>query len=636
MRREFGEIWRDNWQPLALAGLITLLAGVFNWRNNLSIAGASIWLTSLGLWLFVLAPTFLFPRRVRMALLALLALAAALVLFSNQIYFRYYRDFITSTTLVFAGQVYGVRNSILPLAKITDLVYFLPLSIPLLYLLRSAPRGAWTFFPSLSKAVVTASLGVGLFSYGYLPLAEQWRNNDVNWDGNFPYVQKLGMFSYYVFEGQRYLAHKSSDVVVDEVALERIQGHFNALSRRPNALTGVGGGMNLLAVQLESFESFPIGLSIKGQEVTPNLNRLAQDSLYFPNIFYQTARGNTSDAEFLFNNSLLPWRHASVNWLFPGNDYFSLPRLLKQRGYSTVAFHAFDKIYWNREFMYPRMGFEAFYSQDSYKKDEIINLGLSDESFYRQSMAILARKSEPFYAQMVSLTSHHPYKMPQSHQVLDLPGDLPDYVKGYLHSVHYADKAVGTLLRELESKGLKERTILAIYGDHAGISESHHRDVLRLQGRDSGEQGEFAKMALQTVPLIIHVPGSGQRDTLEHVGGQVDILPTLSNILGIEGEGLFMGQDLLETPRKPVLLTARFPLGSFADDEAIFVAAPDGRLESGAYYDRKQGRPLAPELASEKVKQVLEMYDVSQQVIRHNLLPRLRGEGADDSLVLVP
>lgn len=615
-----------SWEPFLLAGLLTSLTYLFNWRNHFPIDSSDLLVCSVGLWLAVLAPAAMLSRRYRTLAFLGIAVLAAVVLIANQIYYRYYQDFITMSSLILVGQVYGVRDSLLPLAKPTDIAYLFPAFLFGGLYLRQKKSLVSKRFSGLTTALLMGLLGLGLFTSRFAPMLVQWGNGGL-WDGNHTFVRQAGLFTFHVFDAQRFVSRKLSTSTLDPETLEWINHFFAQRVRQQNALTAIGSGMNLMVVQLESFESFPIGLTVGGQEITPNLNRLSNESLFFPNIYYQTAKGNTSDAEFMLNNSLLPLRDASVNWLYPENEYYSLPILLKSRGYSSVAFHGFNKIFWNRAFMYPRLGFDAFYSESSFQRDEVINIGLSDESFYRQSLEFLSNHPEPFYAQLVALTSHHPFRIPEAHRSLVLPSSLSEELRDYLHAVHYADKAVGSLLRGLEERGLDKRTIIAIYGDHEGISLTHFRDIRRLQGRHDSKQDELVKTTLQTIPLFIRVPGSAQRGTFEQVGGQVDILPTLANILGLEGEGIFLGQDLLEAPRKPTPLTGRYPLGSFTDDGTVYIASPEGPLALGSYYDRLTEESLDPSLAADKYREVLEMYQSSQYVIKHNLIPQLRERG---------
>lgn len=618
--REFGDV-------LLLVSLLTLMAYLFNWSNAFPVQSIDLLLCSVGIWFLLLAGTIVLPRRARRFVLLGVAVLASVLLISNQIYYRYYNDVVTLTSLSFAGQVFGVSRSILPLARWADVGYLLPILVMGLLARRKSRPFSRRPLPLLLTMFTFAGTGLALFYKGYQPNRVKW-GADINWDGNHPFVRQVGLYAFYVFDYQRYASHKAGANTIDPEVVGQIKSYFDSRELTTNALTGVGKGMNLLVVQLESFESFPVGLSVEGQEVTPHLNRLAKESYYFPNVYYQTARGNTSDAEFMLNNSLLPLRFASINWMYPENTYHSLPFMLSKRGYSALAFHGYNKIYWNRVFMYPQLGFERFFSQDAFLKDDMVNLGLSDESFYRQSMDLLKEYPEPFYAQMVSLTSHHPFEMPAEHRILTLPETLPDYLQGYLHAVHYADKAVGSLLRILEERGLAGRTVLVIYGDHEGASLKHHKEIWQLLGRPLPRDWQFASVSLQTVPLFIRVPGGATPGSIKRVGGQVDILPTLANLMGLK-KGLFVGEDLFEAKRSPTPLSGRLPFGSFIDETTLFIASA-GEGEGRSYYDRATQASLDPELALPKYQEVLQMYEYSQSVIKHDLIPLLLEQYANE------
>lgn len=623
MRGMVKRMWDGHWEALAFLALLVFEAVYFNVANGLPVRVLDVLLFTSAIGLLLLTPTAFMTRRFRVIALFILALFATIVLVANQLYYRYYQDLITIPSLLLAGQVYGVRGSILPLAKLSDLLFALPafffgalcLKLPRPDLRRTRAR--------ILTALMLLALGMTLFVSRYVPMIAQWENA-VPLNVNYLVVGQTGLYAFHLIDFQRFVSLKANKAHLDNVATERILDYFRGRELRPNALTGLGRGMNLMVVQLESFESFPVGMRVDGQEITPNLNRLAQESLYFPNIYYQTAKGNTSDAEFMLNNSLLPLRDGAVNYFYAENDYYPLPMRLKERGYTPLAFHPYGRMFWNRSFVYPRLGFEKFYSRRFFQQDQVFNLGLSDESFYRQTLEFLKDYPEPFYAQLITLTSHHPYLIPTEHRHLTLPDWLPIYLQDYLQAIHYADKAIGTLLRALEAQGLKDRTVLVLYGDHEGASFQYFNEIRRLQARPLLQDEALARARLQTVPLFIRVPGSAVRGTVEQAGGQIDILPTINNLMGLRDDGIFLGEDLVGTKRWPIPLNGRLPLGSFAEQHRLFVASPDGVLERGAYYDLRTEMHLPVQLAAKTYRTAQEMYDVSQHVIKLNLVGRLR------------
>ncbi len=98
-------------------------------------------------------------------------------------------------------------------------------------------------------------------------------------------------------------------------------------------------GKNLIYIQVESLENFVIGKTVNGKEITPNLNKLVQKSLYFPNTFEQVNEGTSSDADLMVNTSMLPLRQGSTFFRYPNTNYNSLPNLLEGEGYATSAIH---------------------------------------------------------------------------------------------------------------------------------------------------------------------------------------------------------------------------------------------------------------------------------------------------------
>lgn len=173
----------------------------------------------------------------------------------------------------------------------------------------------------------------------------------------------------------------------------------------------------------------------------------------------------------------------------------------------------------------------------------------------------------------------------------------------------------------LEEQGLAERTVLVVYGDHEGASRAHYDDIWKLLGQARPQDDQLALVSLQTIPLFIRVPGVVPQGEMERVGGQIDILPTLANIMGLR-KGFFVGEDLFGARENPTPLSGRVPHGSFVDDETLYVA-PAGDQDASRYYERRTQVPLDPQLAQEKLERVLRMHEYSQTIIRHDLIPRL-------------
>ncbi len=362
--------------------------------------------------------------------------------------------------------------------------------------------------------------------------------------------------------------------------------------------TGLAKGKNLIVLQVEALQEFAVGLDYDGQEITPNLNKLVADkgTIYFDNYYQLTGRGNTSDAEFISNNSLHPSMNEPSYTEYENNSFYGLPWLLRDNGYRAWAFHGFERDFWNRDRAYKNQGFERFVAQDDFDLNEIIGFGITDREFYKQSMDYLKELDQlddnPFYAFMVSLTSHNPFKMPKAYHHIELRPEHKDTILGdYLQSIHYADRTIGEFLDMLKEDGLYEDTAIAIYGDHFAIN-SMDDDTKELMTDFLGYPYEVDEM--MRIPLIIHVPGEEIKETVTRVGSQLDFYPTIANIMGYDNEkGLVFGRDLLNYEGENIVSPQTLMLkGSFIKDEEVFVMSRDGLFENSRAYELRSKKDI--------------------------------------------
>lgn len=395
-------------------------------------------------------------------------------------------------------------------------------------------------------------------------------------------------------------------------------------------LFGVAEGRNLIVIQLESFQNFLIDRRCGGVEITPNLNRLIRgDSIYFDNYFMQVSFGNTSDAEFATNNSIYGSAEYYTYSLYQNNHYRGLPVLLRERGYDTAAFHGYKKEFWNREAAYPSQGFRRFYSERDFSFDEILGFGIRDDEFFEQSVGYMKRLSRPFYAFLVTLSSHHPYTIPDSEPKLPLrPGVKSDLVYDYINSVHFADKCLGEFIDKLKENGLYDNSILAIYGDHFGLS-AEDREIQRSMTRLLGREYTVDQMA--NIPLIIHIPGEDVHQTRSIAGGQLDFLPTIAYLMGFETlDTLYLGQNLMTAESGFVAQAMYFPVGSFIRDDMVYVMAKDALFNHGSAWNRKTGQKVDLEPYKKDSERAAALFFQSQHYLQSDAVAGFLGQKANE------
>ncbi len=549
----------------------------------------------------------------RWVLLSLLFLHSTLVV-SDIWYYRYFEDLLSVMLIADVPQMSSVGGGFLTLVSWKDLIFFLDLplfSAAFLYF-----RNKTGTLPKNKRLQFAgAGFAAGLIVF-IAPLAwsyvqkEGWLvDNPIS---NMREYYQLGFWGYHgadLINGAASLAGSSSlssdqlDLLPD--AIREIEA-----APIPEDLP------NIIVVQLESFQSSVIGQKINGKELTPNLNQLKEETIYFPNFYHQTHEGRTSDAEFLTLSSLHPVKSGSVYTQYAGNDFNGLPTHLQRYGYETAAMHAFERTFWNRDEFYENIGFDRFYSRQDFSEEGKIDMALNDKDFLSESIAFASEQESPFFAFLVALTSHTPYEFPQELEKLDLNNYDDDLVKGYYHTVHYVDEAVGEMISELKQKGLWDDSLVIFYGDHdSGLTQKGTE-----MAEDANAENVVDLFELdQGVPLFIKAPGSSGGEINESVGGQIDIAPTILDMIGIDPPYL-LGSSLMDEEEN---ITA-FRDGSFRYNEFYYKPDLTAPIGSGTCYSVQTEEQVAFENCEDEVEEAAEQLRTSDLIIQENALEKIK------------
>lgn len=376
---------------------------------------------------------------------------------------------------------------------------------------------------------------------------------------------------------------------------------------------GLAKGKNLILIQMESMENFLIGLSVDGKNITPNLNRLARESIYFPNFYAQVGQGNTADAEFITNTSIYPLSEGAVSANFVNIDFPSLPRLLKEHGYTSVTFHPNTVTFWSRDSLYPSLGIDYYYDKEFYRDQDLVGpWGSSDEVLFQKALPVLlelSKQKKLFYASLITLSCHHPYVIPAEKRLLNLPAQLDgSFLGNYLTACHYQDYALGSFIRDLKASGLWDTSLVVIFGDHFGISKKYETQLDNVFGALMGRKHD--SLDALNVPLLISCPGI-KPAVINNTGGQVDIFPTVANLLGLSLEDyLIFGQDILNQENNLLGFRYYHPDGTFISN-GIFHAAGE---ESGQMITNH--KPVVEkELFAEEEKKINALISLSDKYL---------------------
>jgi len=436
-------------------------------------------------------------------------------------------------------------------------------------------------------------------------------------------VTHFGIYAYHLFDIIRYNL-VSSKVEISKETMEELKSikktKLAEFRGNRDDAWGVARDRNLIIILLESMQSFVINMKVGGREITPNLNRYAREGFYFPNFYSQIGPGSTSDAEFLIQYSLYPLAEEHIFSSYYTVPHKGIPDMLKERGYHGYVFHGNVETFWSRDRMYGHHGIEKFFDEDDFVRDEIIDMGLSDESFFRQLAGLWGSKLKtPNFGLIISLTSHHPYIIPEHKKELEIPPDFAhEKFINYLHAQHYLDAQIGAFLESLEKQGFLDDTLVAFFGDHMTPHGIYGTDLARIGGQSPNPMEHFK------MPFIVHVPPGpdGKKiegRTITTAAGQIDVMPTLFYLMGIEPEGVFLGENLITAKENTIALSRFFmPEGSFVSDRFIFV---NGYSQNQRCLKVPGFTPTSLEACSSGRNQIEKLLRLSDLVVKSGVHP---------------
>lgn len=365
-------------------------------------------------------------------------------------------------------------------------------------------------------------------------------------------MRNLTPLGFHVYDTISYFYDKVPYQITDTDKKE-IQTYLNYKNENlpANQYKGMFKGKNLIVIQTESLENFVINQKEDGQEITPNLNKLLNNSLYFNNYYEQIYNGNSSDADLMTNTSVLPIRSGSTFFRYPDNKYKTLPEIMEKYGYNTTALLSDYGYYWNWSNAISHFGFNQYGDINAFPIKDIYWMGLTDESYFNQLIPKVESQKQPFFDFFITDTSHTPFKIPDSFKGLNFDKSFDDtYMGQYLQAINYTDRQIGNFLNQLDKKGYLDNSVVVIYGDHCGVHKYYPDQIAKIDPQESWWDNGGR------IPLIIYSKGM-QGKEISTIGGQVDLMPTILYMMGVnenEYKNTTMGRNLLNTKRGYAIL----------------------------------------------------------------------------------
>ena len=530
----------------------------------------------------------------------------------NLIYFAFFNSFVTVGLLETLGQVESVSDAVWDKLHIGYAV-FLIFPIILAYInkklkghnyyhyVEKIENGRKNFSTALLVGIICLCINIlTLKGADVSRLVKQWNREYI--------VQRYGIVIYQLNDVVQNTQTKLSSYFGYDEAAKKFNEYYNSreVVKSNNRYTNVYKDKNVVFVHMESMMNMFVNMKINGEEVTPNINKLTKQGLYFNHFYSEVSTGTSSDTEFTLNDSLMPVASGTVFVSYYDRTYNSIENILKEKGYYTFSMHANNASMWNRENMYKSLGYDDFYAKDSFDVTEetTIGLGLSDHEFYKQAVPILQKiekDHEHYVGTIISLTNHTPWEGGDAYgdfpltkkvtRVNEKTGESEEvedkYLEGtkigdYIRSVHYADKCLGEFVDYLYDNNLFDNTIVVFYGDHdAKLASSEYNYLFNYSpelGRLKTEDDEgyinydyYANELNRNTPLIIWDKKHTYSKTVDYYMGMIDVLPTVGNMVGFSSK-YALGHDIFEIKENNII---PFPNGNF--------------LTSNVYYNNSKG-----------------------------------------------
>ena len=577
----------------------------------------------------------------------------------NSIYYSFFTSFASFGELATAAQVETVTGSVLDKLRFVDIVYvFVPIIFYFVH--RKLASGTYYYFldkVEKSKRMVVGTLIAGIILYGYSfiiatntdysRLAKQWNRVYI--------VERFGAITYQANDLIQSLTPRFSSLFGYEEALDKFNLYFKEKeAHQENKYTGVLNGYNIVLVHMESMQTFLMDLKFNDKELTPNLNKLASEGMFFENFYPQVSTGTSSDTEFTLATGLMPAATGTVFVSYYNRTYFTIQKYLKEKGYYTFSMHGNFSSMWGRNKAHPSLGYEGMYFEDqfNYTKDDVVNLGINDYKFFAQAVPIMENIDttyDNYMGTVITLSNHSPFSAAASVSDYDLTQSYEATENGetvtktsnylettpvgeYLKSVNYADGALGDFIKYINESEAFDNTLFVFYGDHdAKLSRKELNYLYNLNLEDNTLYSEddpeyveydyYAHELNKKTPLIMWSKNkklaSIFKGKINYTMGMYDVANTILNMYSITNK-YNVGSDIFNSKENNYVI---FPNGNILSKDFYY------NNSTGEYKLLNENFKMTDEYLDNIRQEAEKKLEISNSIIVYNLLDNVQMSG---------
>jgi len=526
----------------------------------------------LGLYLCLLPQQDHGTRRDHVITCVLFALITFTVMFSatgewffwDEFQSRY--NFIAVDYLVYTHEVAGNIWESYPVAQLVALMLvitgFFTYQLWRAHLPAPAPaaKQRWSIFAGIAGACAVVFVGV---SSSYADISDNRYLNEVARNGIY---ELFSAFRNNHLSYEKFYAKLPEEKVAAELqAAIGIPANPKAKSPLDHHVTGKTPEprYNLVLITVESLSGDYLTAFGNKDKLTPNLDKLANNSMFFTDLYATGTRTVYGLSSITLGMPPVPG-NAIVRQQDNGN-LASLGAVLKDKGYLTKFIYGGFGYFDNMNAFFAANGYDIV-DRDKMSKDEITfaNVwGVADEDLYRKVMKendAAYKAGKPFFDMVMTTSNHRPFTYPDGR--IDIPSHT-----GRFGGVKYTDYTINQFLNEAKTHDWYKNTIFVIVADHtAGSAGKSELDPLKYH-----------------IPMFIYAPGIVKPQKMTQMASQVDIAPTILSLMGMSYDSRFYGQDLTKSKPGRAFISNYQKLGYLTKDGLIILKP----VRVSEYYTRK-------------------------------------------------
>ena len=333
--------------------------------------------------------------------------------------------------------------------------------------------------------------------------------------------------------------------------LENMRNYFSSkTASQQNEYTGMFKGKNLIQITAEAFSPYVIS-----KELTPTLYKLTHEGFVFTN-YYQPGWGqSTTGGEFAHMTGIIPtWVNGNLSFYASHQDYmpFALGNQFRALGYTTVAYHNNSYTYYNRHLTHPNLGYD-YYGQGNGLTLTVPGWPYSDLDMMELTAPAYiedyVNTGKPFHAYYMSVSGHANWGWGNAMSAKNREAAVAAYpnasqpVQGYIAANLELEYALTYLLEQLEAAGIADDTVICMTADHYPYALV--TDEVDYYQELSGKQDSELDISRYKNTWLLWSGSMESSVTVNTPCSAIDILPTVSNLFGLEFDSRLMsGHDV--------------------------------------------------------------------------------------------